>query len=138
MIRIAFLDGQGGGLGKTFIKLLRKEIKDVNIIALATKEIGLSNMLLAGADRGYSGEREIISFLREGRVDFLVGPIGILINGGINGEITENIAKCIFEIKCPKYIIPLKKHGINIIGTKDLELKEMFLMIIEEIKKEGL
>lgn len=136
MIRsIAVLDGQGGGLGKAFIKLIKKELKDITITALATREIGMLNMMNAGADSGLYGEENILRYLKKGSFDCLVGPIGILINGSINGEITEAVAASVFNLKCSKYIIPLKMHGINIAGTSDLELKEIFQMIIYEIKQ---
>jgi len=114
---IAVLDGQGAGLGRTFIKRLKKELGQyVKVVALGTNEVAMQNMLKNGADA-------------------IVGPIGILTCGGINGEITAKIAYSVFSLDCKKYIIPLNLHGIFIPGTVNLSMKEIFSQIIEDIKE---
>ncbi|WAM33991.1 DUF3842 family protein [Caldicellulosiruptor morganii] len=133
---IAVMDGQGAGLGKSFIKRLKKELKDdVKIVALGTNEVAVQNMLKSGADSGYCGEDEIVYFLTNFVPDAIVGPIGILSCGGINGEITAKIAHLVFSLDCKKYIIPLNLHGIFIPGTVNLSMKEIFSQIIEDIKE---
>lgn len=82
---------------------------------------------------GYCGEDEIVYFLSNFVPDAIVGPIGILTCGGINGEITAKIAQMVFSLECKKYIIPLNLHGIFIPGTINLSIKEIFNYIIEDI-----
>ncbi len=60
-----------------------------------------------GADVGYCGEDEIVYFLTNFVPDAIVGPIGILTCGGINGEITVKIAIFLFSLNCKKCIISL-------------------------------
>lgn len=55
--------------------------------------------------------------------------------GGINGEISAKIAQTIFSLYCKKYIIPLNLHGIFIPGTVNLSMKEIFSLIIDDIKE---
>jgi hypothetical protein len=133
---IAVLDGQGAGLGRTFIKRLKKELGQyVKVVALGTNEVAMQNMLKNGADSGYCGEDDIVYFLTNFVPDAIVGPIGILTCGGINGEITAKIAHSVFSLDCKKYIIPLNLHGIFIPGTVNLSMKEIFSQIIEDIKE---
>lgn len=136
MFKIAVIDGQGAGMGRTFIKECKKALKqNVYIIALGTNDIATNNMIKNGADEGYVGEREIVEFLyKNNNLDAIIGPIGILIEGGIKGEITKNISNAIFGLECIKYIIPLQKHGIYIPGTKNLAIKDIFKEIIDELK----
>lgn len=135
MIKVAIIDAQGAGLGQTIIKRLRKEIdKDLYIIALGTNTAASSNMVRAGANVGISGERAICSFCSSNTIDSIIGPIGIICSGGINGEITPMISKAVFEMDCIKYILPLQKHNIYIPGTRGLQVKAIIEEIVFDIK----
>ncbi|WP_125153990.1 DUF3842 family protein [Clostridium rectalis] len=135
-MNIAVIDGRGAGIGQTIIKKLKKSFKDnIYIIALGTNSTATNNMLKSGADEGITGEESICSFFLNKTIDAIIGPIGILCNGGINGEISSSISKCIFDIKCTKYIIPLQKHGIFIPGTRNLQIKQIINEIIYHIEK---
>ena len=135
-MKIAVIDAQGAGLGQTIIKKLKKKLnQEVYIIALGTNTAATSNMVRAGADAGISGERAICSFCEANKVDSIIGPIGILCSGGINGEITPMISKYIFDMDCTKYILPLQKHGIYIPGTRELQIKDIIEEIVLDITK---
>lgn len=134
-MKVAVLDAQGAGLGQTIIKKLHKEIpQDVYIIALGTNTCASSNMVRAGANVGISGEHAICAFCRTNKVDCIIGPIGMLCSGSINGEITPMISNAIFEMDCTKYILPLQKHGIYIPGTRKLQIKDLIEEIVLDIK----
>jgi hypothetical protein len=133
-MKIAVIDAQGAGLGQTIIKKLKRETDPKNyIIALGTNSVATSNMVRAGADVGLSGETAIYSFCTTKKIDCIIGPIGIVCAGGINGEITPKISDAIFHMDCIKYILPLQKHGIYIPGTRNLEIKHMIEEIIQAI-----
>lgn len=135
-MKIAVIDGQGAGLGQTVIKRLRKEIEtDIFITALGTNETAASNMIKSGANEGIIGTDNIILFCNEESIDCIIGPIGIMCSGGINGEISSLVSGNIFMMDCIKYIIPLQKHGIYIPGTRNLEIKEIIQEIVMDIKK---
>ena len=134
-MKIAVIDAQGAGLGQTIIKKIRKEIGiDIYIIALGTNAFACSNMIKAGANEGISGEKSIWSFCIANKVDSIIGPIGIICSGGINGEITPMISSSVFNMECTKYIIPLQKHGIYIPGTRNLQIKDIIKEIVLDIK----
>ncbi|WP_129723847.1 DUF3842 family protein [Xylanivirga thermophila] len=135
-MNIGVMDAQGAGLGQSVIKRLRHEIGDlVYIIALGTNNAATANMLKAGADLGITGEEDICLFCRKNTIDALIGPVGIMCSGGINGEITASISMAVFEMECIKYIIPLRKHGIYIPGTRELQIKDIINEIVQDIKK---
>lgn len=135
-MRIAIIDAQGAGLGQTIIKKIRKDLSsDIYIIALGTNSFATSNMIKAGANIGIMGENEICSFCTNNIIDSLIGPIGVICTGGINGEITALISESLFNMDCIKYIIPLQNHGIYIPGTRNLQIKEIIEEIVLDIKK---
>jgi len=135
-MKIAVIDAQGAGLGQTIIKKIHKEIDlDIYIVALGTNTLATSNMIRAGANEGISGEKSICSFCKTIKIDSIIGPIGILCSGGINGEVTSIISNSIFNMDCTKYILPLQKHGIYIPGTRNLQIKDMIEEIVLDIKK---
>lgn len=134
-MRIAVIDAQGAGLGQSIIKKVRKELgREIYIIALGTNSIATSNMVRSGANVGITGEDKICCFCKTNAVDSVVGPIGIICSGGINGEITSSISQSVLEMNCIKYIIPLQKHGIYIPGTRSLQIKELIDEIVNDIR----
>lgn len=136
-MKIAVIDGQGGGLGKTLVSSLKTELKEKAFIyALGCNSFASRNMYKAGALEAIFGETNIINFLNSKNYDCIIGPIGIILPGGMKGDITPAIAKAIFDVDCPKYLIPLKMHGIYIPGTREMSIQELIQNIIEEIKNE--
>jgi len=134
-MEIAVIDAQGAGLGQTIIRKIRKEIgPNIYITALGTNTFATSSMVRAGANVGINGETSICSFCMTHKIDGIIGPIGMICSGGINGEITPMIAKLIFNMDCTKYIIPLQKHGIYIPGTRNLQIKDIIKDIVLDIK----
>ncbi len=138
MKTVAVIDAQGAGIGQTIIKRLKKECsyEGLRIIALGTNELAASNMIKAGAQKGIVGSYDICNFLREQHLWAVIGPIGVMCNGGINGEVTADISREIFKLNCKKYILPLKIHGIYIPGTISMEIKDMISDIIKNINEE--
>ncbi len=92
-MKIAVLDGQGAGLGRSVIRKIRRELpQDVTVIALGTNTLATANMVRAGADIGISGEKGFCAFCRREPVDAIIAPIGVLQPGSIHGEIDERTA----------------------------------------------
>lgn len=87
-MRVAVIDGQGGGIGKLITEKLRKTLKDrVEIIALGTNEMATASMLKAGANEGASGENAICDTVK--RVDVVLGPVAIIISNRIDSLISK-------------------------------------------------
>ncbi|HHY23817.1 MAG TPA: DUF3842 family protein [Clostridiaceae bacterium] len=133
-MRIAVIDGQGGGIGKVIVERLRKELpKNVNIIALGTNSAATILMLKAGADEGATGENAIV--FNSGKVDIIVGPIGIIVANSMMGELTPKMAGAISESPAIKVLIPLNKCGIEIIGVRSDSLPQLVESAIKKVKE---
>jgi NAD(P)-dependent dehydrogenase (short-subunit alcohol dehydrogenase family) len=87
MLKIAVIDGQGGGIGSAIVEGLKKAGIDISILALGTNSIATSAMLRAGADEGATGENAIIYNAK--RVDVITGVIAIIKTNALLGEVSE-------------------------------------------------
>ncbi|HEW92169.1 MAG TPA: DUF3842 family protein [Thermotogaceae bacterium] len=133
-MRVAVVDGQGGGIGKIVIERLRKNFGDrIEIIALGTNALATSQMLKAGADVGASGENAIV--FTSSKVDVIIGTIGIIAANSMLGEITPSMAKAISESKALKLLIPFQKCNIKIMGVMDKTMNNFIDEIMEYLKE---
>jgi len=132
-MRIAVIDGQGGGMGKAIVEKLRQGLgNELQILALGTNAIATGLMLKAGANQGASGENAII--YNANKVDVIIGSIAIIIANSMLGELTPSMSCAIGESPAQKYLIPLSKCNTTIIGVKSEPLPHYIDEIITIIK----
>ena len=123
-MRIAVIDGQGGGVGRAVIEKLCPLLgTDVELIALGTNAIATSAMLRAGAHMGATGENAIV--YNAARVDLIIGPIGIVIPNAMLGECTPNMAANIAQSPAHKVLIPFNKCNLELAGLCEQPLSEL-------------
>lgn len=133
-MRIAVVDGQGGGIGKSIVEKLRKELpEETEIIALGTNSLATSIMLKAGANEGASGENAIV--YNSSRVDIIVGMISILISNSMLGELTSSMASAIAESPAKKIVLPLNRCNIEIIGVYNQPIPHLIDAAVNSIKE---
>jgi len=133
-LRIAVIDGQGGGIGKHLTEKMRKELPEtVEIIALGTNALATSLMLKAGANEGASGENAIM--YNVGKVDVIVGTIAILTANSMLGELTPKMAQAVSESPAVKVLLSLNKAGIIIVGASTEPLPHQVNELIDQLKK---
>jgi len=133
MKKICVIDGQGGGIGSVAIKKLRESFEEsIEIIALGTNAIATAQMLKAKANKGASGENAIIQTV--GKVDVIIGPIGIIMANAMMGEVTPGIAGAVASSTARKILIPLSQENVEIVGLSSMPLPHL----IEELVQENL
>jgi hypothetical protein len=133
-MKIAVIDGQGGGLGRSIIERIRSEIgSDIEIIALGTNSLATSGMIKAGADKGATGENAIVVGSRG--ADLIIGPIAIILPDSMLGEITGKMAGAVAGSRAEKLLLPLNKCGVTIAGTAEYSIKQLIDDTIKKIKE---
>ncbi len=132
-MNIAVIDGQGGGIGKRIIEVIRAKCgSEVSIIALGTNSLATSQMLKAGADMGATGENAII--VNTQKVDVIVGVMGILIPDALLGELTQDMVLAIGRSDATKYLIPYNKCNVKIMGVKEQPIASYIEALADVLK----
>lgn len=116
MLRIAVIDGQGGSIGSTIIKKIKRSYGEkVEIWALGTNSAATFQMLRAYANRGASGENAICHSVFQ--VDVIIGTISILLSNAMMGEVTPAMVEAIGSAKARKLLLPVSQEAVSIVGT---------------------
>lgn len=131
-MKIMVVDAQGGGIGKVLVTALKKAFPETEVIAVGTNTVATSAMLKAGADHAATGENSVVVCSKD--VDFIVGPIGIVIADSMYGEITEKMAVAIGQSKADRILIPINHCKNAVIGVKNYQIDTLIEAAIEEIK----
>lgn len=133
-MRIAVIDGQGGGMGKVIIEKMRKEFREqINILALGTNALATSAMLKAGANEGATGENAIAYNSKD--LDLIIGSLSIIMANSMLGELTPKMAEEIMNSKARKLLIPIYRGNIDIIGLPTEPLPHLVDALMVQIKK---
>jgi 4-hydroxy-L-threonine phosphate dehydrogenase PdxA len=134
MLRIAVIDGQGGGIGNLIVKRLREEFKDsVEIIALGTNAAATTAMMKSRANKGATGENAIV--WNSARVDVIVGPLSVALPDAMLGEVTAKMASAVVSSKAMTILLPLNQEEIEIAGVNKEPLPHMIEHIVARIKE---
>ena len=129
--RICVMDGQGGGIGSAVIKKLKDLFGEtVEIIALGTNAIATSQMLKSKANRGASGENAIVQTV--GKVDIIIGTVGIIMAHAMMGEVTPKMAEAVASSRAKKLLIPLTQENLEIVGIASIPLPHLIEALIQE------
>jgi NAD(P)-dependent dehydrogenase (short-subunit alcohol dehydrogenase family) len=133
-MRIAVVDGQGGGIGKAVVEKLRLTFgTTVEILALGTNTSAAALMLKAGANKAATGENPIV--VNASKVDVIVGSVAILAADSMLGEMTPQMAKAIAQSAAKKLLIPLNRCNIEIVGIKPVPLPFLLDEAVETIRE---
>jgi hypothetical protein len=143
-MKVAVIDGQGGGIGSVLIKRMREAFQEsVEIIALGTNAIAAAQMMKAGANRGASGENAIIVMAR--KVDLIVGPISIVLADAMMGELTPGMAAAVARSPARKFLLPLTQEPVEVVGVAPEPLPHLvehlvvkrLRPLVEETERDG-
>jgi hypothetical protein len=132
MLKVAVIDGQGGGIGSLIVKSLRKALSDsVDITALGTNAVATTAMMKAGADRGASGENAIV--WNTGKADIITGSISIALPNAMLGELTTKMAEAVSSSPAKKILLPLNQEQVEIIGISKEPLPHLVEALVRKI-----
>ena len=132
-MRIAVIDGQGGGIGKHIVEQLRKKMPELDILALGTNALATGAMVRAGATEGASGEAAICYNVE--RVDMIVGSLAIMMVHGLLGEVTATIAMAISASKADKILLPIQRGNILLVGIQRTPLPHQIEALVAEVEE---
>lgn len=136
-MRIAVVDGQGGGLGKYIVERLRKELpEDTEILALGTNAMAAALMLKAGANEAASGENAVL--FNSDKVDLIVGTVAIVSANSMLGELTPKMAESIASSRAPKILLPINRSGIEVVGFEENPLPHLLDKLVARVKKHAI
>jgi D-arabinose 1-dehydrogenase-like Zn-dependent alcohol dehydrogenase len=132
-MKIAVIDGMGGGIGSQAIERLKSlNNNDIEIIALGTNSQATANMLKSGAHEAATGENAI-SWMCQ-KVDIIIGPLAIIAANSMMGEISPITSEAIASSPARKLLLPVSKCNIDIIGLENLQFKTIFNEFIIKIQ----
>jgi len=120
MATITVIDAQGGGVGKSLVRMLKQAAPQVKIIAAGTNALATAAMLKAGADVGATGENAVVYNIR--RAQILLAPMGIMLANAMHGEITATMSVAFGESDAKKILVPVKQDHVYIAGLLDRPL----------------
>lgn len=134
-MKIIVIDGQGGRIGSLLIEKLKDRLKtsaiQAEVIAIGTNSIATAAMLRAGADAGATGENPVI--VNSCDADYILGPVGIIAANALLGEVTPAMAAAVTSSSAEKFLLPVNKCSLHIVGMKDTELAELIKEAVARI-----
>lgn len=135
IVRIAVLDGQGGGIGAQIVNKLSVSVpaSKVEIIALGTNSLAARRMYKAGANDAASGENAILYNVKQAGI--ILGTVGMLSPFGFNGEMTTAAAEAVALSPAPKLVLHLNRSGIEIIGSAAEPLPHLVDMMVDRVRQ---
>lgn len=131
-MRIAVIDGLGGGLGGQLVQQLRTQLgAEQEIWALGTNSLATQVMVKAGANRGATGENAIRVCLEQ--VEIVAGPLGIVIPNALMGEITPAIAEQVASSQAHKILVPVVQNHFDLMGLESKPLVQLLRQTVARV-----
>ena len=132
-MKIAIIDGQGGGIGKQITMKLRSFLgEEYEIIGLGTNAVATMAMLKAGANEVATGESAIVYMAS--KVDVIVGSVSILSANSMCGEMTPRMVEAIGSSDAKKILLPVNRNQIEIVGVLREPVPHQIDRLVEAIK----
>lgn len=119
-MRVLVIDGQGGGLGRQLVNAVKERFPEVEILAVGTNSAATNAMLRAGADQAATGENSVA--VASGRMDVIMGPIGIVIADSMLGEITPRMALSVGQSLAKRILIPVNFCDNIVVGVTETSM----------------
>jgi len=128
---ILVIDGQGGGIGRSLVELLKKAYPQQELGAVGTNAIATTNMMKAGPSFAVTGENAIV--FNAGKADIIVGPIGIALANAMHGEISPAMANAITSSNAKLVLVPMNHYHAYICGVENKRVTEYLEEAVEAV-----
>lgn len=123
-MRIAVLDGQGGGIGRALIAAIVPILPEgAELVCVGTNAMATAAMLKAGAQRGATGENSV-RWAAE-HADVIVAPIALVLKDAMMGEVTGDMALCVGASRAKKILVPTQRCNTLVAGVGDASMQEL-------------
>jgi hypothetical protein len=133
-MRIAVIDGKGGGLGRTIVETIKPLLAPGDeLLVMGTNSHATANMLRGGASDGATGENAVATMAE--RMDLIVGPIAIIAADAMMGEVTPRMAESISKCRAEKLLLPLGRCGIKVVGAADESMARRLERLADWVKE---
>lgn len=132
LIRVAVVDGQGGGIGATIIEKLKAKKLNIVIQALGTNSSATKNMLKAGADEAATGENAIVYNVKD--ADIVMGVVAILMPNAMMGELSPKMSEAVGSSHAMKILIPLARCNIRIAMPGEYNMQQCVEYGVEQVE----
>lgn len=133
-MRIAVIDGQGGGMGRAIVEGLRQAFHErIEILALGTNALATAAMLKAGANEGATGQDAILYNVE--RVELIVGSLSIIVAHSMLGELNPIMAAAIGGSRAEKLLLPMHRTNIELVGVKSEPLPHLVQSLVARVRK---
>ena len=132
-MEIVVIDGQGGGIGKNIIQVLKEKHPEYTIIGVGTNSMATTQLKKGGADIIATGENAVVYNVKYASI--VVGPIGVAFANSMYGEITPAMANAIGESEARKYFIPVSKCSAQVVGVASKSISEYIDDLVVMIEK---
>lgn len=119
---ILVIDGQGGGIGRSLVELLKENFPEQEIGAVGTNAIATANMVKAGPGFAVTGENGVV--YNSTIADVIVGPIGIALANAMHGEITPAMAMAVSSSRARLVLVPMNHCHAYICGIEEKRIAE--------------
>jgi len=134
-MRIAVIDGQGGGIGSAVIRRLKEEYGEgIEIWALGTNAIATAAMMKARANRGATGENAIIRSAAQ--VEIIIGTVSVIMAQAMMGELTPVMATAVAAAPAAKLLLPLNQENLTVIGVQREHLPVLIDQLIARLEQD--
>ena len=109
----------------------------MNIAVIDGQEVVLATatMLKAGANKGATGENAIVQNMSE--MDIVVGSVNIIVAHSMMGELTLLMAEAIGKSKARKFLLPINRCGVTMIGVESRPLPRLVEALLMQINEMG-
>ncbi len=121
-MKVLIIDGQGGGLGRQLVTVIKERYPQIEVMAVGTNSLATGAMLRAGADQAATGENSVV--VASARADVIMGPVGIVIEDSMLGEITPKMSRAVGQSRAKRILIPVNLCDNIIVGVTDASMSQ--------------